>query len=163
MTLKDNIISLSIFVLSRLPFILWSSPPSLWLNLPCVQLHIKVPNHTKELFLKWVFINWLIYFGFVECLYKDFLKNNSTSRQSNRKLRLKESAVELTLSPCVWGSQVSTAPLIYFLKQLINYCCRICTILCMIFKKCLFIEALCWSLLRKYAHCKPLFPFQNNA
>ena len=49
------------------------------------------------------------------------------------------------------------------LKMTVNYCYRICIILCMIFKKRLFIEALCRSLFRKYAHCKPLFLFQNNA
>ena len=54
-------------------------------------------------------------------------------------------------------------PLLYSLKPLIIYCCRICTILCMIFKKRLFIEALCRPLFTKYAHCKPVFPFQNNA
>ena len=32
-----------------------------------------------------------------------------------------------------------------------------------LFKKDLFIEALCRPLFTKYAHCKPLFPFQNNA
>ena len=69
------------------------------------------------------------------------------------KLRLRESAMELTLGPHVWGSRVLTVPL----------CWRICTILWMIFKKRLLIEALCRSLFTKYAHCKPLFPFQNNA
>ena len=76
-----------------------------------------------------------------------FLKNNLSSRQSNRKVKAeRESSVELTLSPCAWGSKVSTSPLIYSLKRPINYCCRICTFLCMIFKKRLFIEALCRSL-----------------
>ena len=70
---------------------------------------------------------------------------------------------ELTLSPHVWGLRVSTCPLVYCLKQPINYCCRIFTILCMIFKKHLFIVALCSPIFIKYAHCKPLFPFQNNA
>ena len=41
----------------------------------------------------------------------DFLKNNLTSWQSNRKLTLRESAVELTISPRAWGSQVSASPL----------------------------------------------------
>ena len=45
-------------------------------------------------------------FWIAECLYMDFFKNNLTSRQINRKLRLRESPVELTLSPRVWGSQV---------------------------------------------------------
>ena len=53
--------------------------------------------------------------------------------------------------------------LVHSLKRPINYCCRICTILCMILKKLLFIEALCRPLFTKYAHCKPLFQFQNNA
>ena len=75
-----------------------------------------------------------------------------------RSLRLRESAVELTHSPRVWVSWVSTSPLVYYLKRPINYCCRICTILCMIFKKRLFIEVLCRPLFTKYAHCKPLFP-----
>ena len=77
--------------------------------------------------------------------------------------RLKELEVELTLSPRVWGSRFSMSSLVYSLKRPINFCCRICTILCMILKKRLFIEALCGPLLRKYAHFKPLFPFQNNA
>ena len=45
----------------------------------------------------------------------------------------------------------------------INYCCWICTIWCMTFKKRLFTEVLCRPLFTKYAHCKPLFPFENNA
>ena len=52
----------------------------------------------------------------------------------------------------------------FSLKQLINYCCcRVCTILWMIIKKCLSIEAFCGQLFMRYAHCKPLFPFQNTA
>ena len=35
-----------------------------------------------------------------------FFKNDLTFRQSKRKLRPRESAVELTLSPRVWVSQV---------------------------------------------------------
>ena len=62
------------------------------------------------------------------------------------------------LSHCVWGSRVSTS----LLKRPINYCCRICTILCMVFKKRLFIAALCRPLFKKYPHCSPLFPFENN-
>ena len=54
-------------------------------------------------------------------------------------------------------------PLVYSLKRQINCCCRICGILRMIFKKRPFIEALCKLLFTKYAHCKPLLPFQNNA
>ena len=77
--------------------------------------------------------------------------------------RLTESEVELTLSPRIWGSQLSMSSLVHSLKRPINYCCRICTILCMILKKLLFIEALCRPLFTKYAHCKPLFQFQNNA
>ena len=55
------------------------------------------------------------------------------------------------------------APLVYFLKRLMNYCCRICTILCIIFKKLLLIEALCRLLFTKGAHCKPVLSFQSNA
>ena len=45
-----RIISLSIFVLSRLRFILWSSSrPSLF-NWPRVQLYLKVPNHKYVLY-----------------------------------------------------------------------------------------------------------------
>ena len=62
-----HIISLSIFVLSRLLFISWSSPPSSLFNLPGVQLYLKVPNHMHA--LKWYMIHWLIYFWFIECLY----------------------------------------------------------------------------------------------
>ena len=51
----------------------------------------------------------------------------------------------------------------YSPKRPINSCCRICIILCVVFKKCLFIEALYRPLFTKYAHCKPLFPLQNNA
>ena len=84
--------------------------------------------------------------------------------QSKQEMtRLRESEVELTLSPRVWGSRVSMPSLSHYLKQPINYCCRVCAILCMILKKRLFIEALCRVLFTKYAHCKPLFPFQNNA
>ena len=65
-------------------------------------------------------------------------------------------------SSCL-GSRVPTFPLVYSPKQPISYCCRIYTILSMIFKKRLFIEALCRALFTRYAPCKPLFPFQNNA
>ena len=46
----------------------------------------------------------------------------------------RESAIESTFSPCICVARVSTSPFVYSLKQPINYCCRICTILCMIFK-----------------------------
>ena len=49
------------------------------------------------------------------------------------------------------------------LKCPLNYYCRLCTILCMIFKRLLFMQALCRPLFTKYAHCKPLLPFQSNA
>ena len=62
-----------------------------------------------------------------------------------------ESAIEPTFSFCVWGSRVSAFLLVNSLKRSINYCCWICTILCMIFKKPLFIEALCRLLSRKCA------------
>ena len=52
--------------------------------------------------------------------------------------------------------------LIYSLKRPINYCCRISAILCNS-KNVRSIEALCRPLFTKYTHCKPLFPFQNNA
>ena len=84
-------------------------------------------------------------------------------KREREREREREPTIELTLSPRVWGSRVSTSPLVYSLKQSINYCCRICTILCMIFEKRLFIEALWRPLVTKYALCKLLFPFQNNA
>ena len=65
------------------------------------------------------------------------------------------------LSPRVWGSRISTSSL--FTPWNEQYCCRICAILYMIFKKRVFTEALCRPLFTKQAHCKPLFPFQNNA
>ena len=74
--------------------------------------------------------------------------------------RLKELEVELTLSPRVWGSRFSMSSLVYSLKRPINYCCRICTILCTILKKRQYIEALCRPLLRNrrivnhYSHLK---------
>ena len=65
-------------------------------------------------------------------------------------------------SSCLSFMSFSVA-LVYSLKRPINYCCKICTILCTILKRCLFIEALCRSIFTKYAQCKPLLPFQNNA
>ena len=65
-------------------------------------------------------------------------------------------------SSCL-GFTSFNVPLIYSLKRPINYCCWIWTILCKIFKKRLFIEALCRPLFTKYAYCKSLFSFQNNA
>ena len=57
---------------------------------------------------------------------------------------------------------VSTSLFVYSLKRPISYCCRISTILCMIFEKRLFIKVRCRPWFTKYAHDKPLFPFQNN-
>ena len=90
-----------------------------------------------------------------------FIENNLTSQQSKQESQDWESQ-QFTLI-CVWGSRVWTSPIVYSLKRPINYCCRICTILRMIFKKSLFVEALCRPLFTKYAHCKPLFAFQKNA
>ena len=78
------------------------------------------------------------------------------------QVKYRQSAIKLMLIPRVWGSRVSTSPFVYSLKRPINYFFRIFTILCMIFKKRPFIEALCKPLFTKCAHCKPLFPFQNN-
>ena len=98
------------------------------------------------------------------CLFS--LKNNWTSRQIKQE-SYKTERVRYGIDArwvLVFGvSRVSTSPLVYSLKRPINYCCNICTIFCMIFKKRLFIEALCRPLFMKYACCKPLFPFQNNA
>ena len=89
-----------------------------------------------------------------------FIENNLTSRQSKQESQDWESQ-QFTLIR-VWGSRVSTFPIVYSLKRPISYCCRICTILRMIFKISLFVEALYRPLFTKYAHCKPLFTFQNN-
>ena len=59
----------------------------------------------------------------------------------NKKVKTEKSAIELRLSPRVWGSQVSTSSPFphlpcYSLKRPINYCCRPCTILwnfCLLF------------------------------
>ena len=128
-----------------------------------MQLYLQVHNHIKELTF-WSDIICLIYFGFVECLYiyTDFLKNNLNSWQSNRKLKLSVRSWIDAQSSCL-GFSSFTVPLIYSVKRPINYCCIICTTVCIIFKKRLFIEALCRPLFRKHAHCKPLFPCQNNA
>ena len=42
-------------------------------------------------------------------------------------------------------------------------CKRTYTIIYMIIKKRLFVKSLGRPLFTKYAHCKPLFPFHNNA
>ena len=57
----------------------------------------------------------------------------------------------------------NTFQCVYSLKRPANYYCRICTISCMIFKKNMFMEALCRPLFTKYTHCKPLLPFQINS
>ena len=57
-----HIISLSIFVLSRLRFINWTH----------VQLYLKVPNHIYV--LKWPNIHCLIYFGFINPLMHNIPK-----------------------------------------------------------------------------------------
>ena len=62
-----HIISLPISVLSWLRFISWSFPPPSLSNWPLAQLYLKVPNLYV---LKWYIIYCLIYFGFIECLYK---------------------------------------------------------------------------------------------
>ena len=153
MTSKDICLPFIILFLCLFPFCLdfvSSSPPFSLFNWPRARLHLKVPNH---MYVSKRYITYcLMYFWFIECLYIHLFwqvsggnseKNNLESRQSKqKKLRLRESAVELTLSPRVWGSWVSTSPLVYSLKRPINYCCRICTTLCMTFKKCLFMEAL---------------------
>ena len=90
-------------------------------------------------------------------------KQTDISAKYPRKLRLRDPAIELTLITCVWGSRGSTFPLVDSLKRPINYNCRIFAILCTIFKKHPFIEALGRPLFTKYAHSKPLFLLQNNA
>ena len=94
-------------------------------------------------------------------------KKTSHFGKVNKKVKTERSAIKLRLSPRVWDSQVSTSsPLphlpCYSLKRPINYCCRTSPILCMIFKICMFIKTLCRTLFTKYAHYKPLFPFENN-
>ena len=144
------ITSLSISVFSRLCFISWSSPLRSLFNWLCEQLYLKVPNHIYV--LKWYIFYCFIYFGYFECLYMHLIWQRQERVRS-----------WIALSPRVWGSPFSMSFLVYSLKPPINYSCRICTILCMILKKRLFIEALCRPLFTKYAHFKPLFPFQNNA
>ena len=82
-------------------------------------------------------------------------KQPDISAKYPRKLRLRESAVELTLLTRVWASRGSTSRLVDSLKRPINYYCRIFTILCIVFKKHLFIEALGRPLFTKYADSKP--------
>ena len=144
------IISLPISVFSWLCFISWSSSlPPLLFNWPRVQLYLKVLNHIYV--LKWYMIHCLIILDLLNvytCICFDKINKNSE--------------IELMLSLRIWGSRVSTSPLVYSLKRPIN-CCRICKILCIILKKRLFTEALYRPLLTNYAHCKPLFPYQSNA
>ena len=134
-----------------------SSSFIVWLTLRTVisKSSKSYPNHIYV--LKWYILYCLIYFGFFECLYMHMIWQRKQART-----RLKELEVELTLSP-VWGSRFSMSSLVYSLKRLVIYCCRISTILCMILKKRMFIEALCRPLFTKYAHFKPFFSFQNNA
>ena len=91
------------------------------------------------------------------------LKNNLTSWQTRKfnteKISNWIDAYSLRLG---FRSFNSPLPLVYSIKRPIT-CCKICTILCMIFKKHLLIEMLWRSLFTKYAHCKQLFLFQNNA
>ena len=109
-------------------FISWSSP----LPLHCL---IDLLNSYIQTFpiiyvLKWYILYCLIYFGFFECLYMHLIW-----QRKQEITRLRELKVELTLSPRAWGSRFSMSSLVYSLKRLINYCCRICTILCTILKK----------------------------
>ena len=74
----------------------------------------------------------------------------------NKKLILRERE---RVSNCIdaqsscLGSRILASPHVDSLKWQINYCCRICTILCKILKKRLFIEMLRRSLFTKYSHC----------
>ena len=71
-----------------------------------------------------------MYFGFFECVYMHLIW-----QRKQELARLRDLEVELTLSPRVWGLRLSLSSLVYSLKRPINYCCRICTILCTISKK----------------------------
>ena len=135
-----------------------SSSFIVWLTLRTVisKSSKSYPNHIYV--LKWYILYCLICFGFFECLYMHLLW-----QRKQEITRMRELEVELTLSPRVWGSRFSVSSLVYSVKRPINYCCRICTVLCTILKKRQFIEALWRPSFTKYAHCKPLFPFQNNA
>ena len=79
----------------------------------------------------------------------------------NKKVETKRVSNLVEFHCLCLGFMSFNIPLVYSLKRLINYCFRICSILCMIFKKWLFLKALYRPLFRKYAHCKPLFQFYN--
>ena len=81
-----HIISLSIFVLSRLLFISWSSPPSSLFNLPGVQLYLKVPNHLHA--LKWYVIHWLIFLIYWMFIYAFVLAGTFPRYKPSYKLKL---------------------------------------------------------------------------
>ena len=87
------------------------------------------------------------------------LKNNLTSRQSKQKVNTERERERERVSNCIdaqsscLGSRILASPHVDSLKWQINYCCRICTILCKILKKRLFIEMLRRSLFTKYSHC----------
>lgn len=82
----------------------------------------------------------------------------------NKKVQIERvSNGNVTQSSCFGFMSFNAPLLVYSIKWPINYCYRIYLILCMILKKRLFIEALCWPLFRKNACCKPLFLFQNKA
>ena len=158
-----HIISLPIYVLSRLYFISWSTPPPLLFNWPRTQLCLKFPNHIYVLMWNIIHCVNLPNFFFHElkafpnfsifCFHRKITWNLG---KVNRKVKRLSNWTDAQLTSF-------NVPLAYSLKRPINYCCRICTILCIIFKTRLFIEALCRPWFIKYAHCKPLFPFQNNA
>ena len=83
--------------------------------------------------LKWYIIHCVIYFRFIECWQTWHLG------KVNKKVKTeKESAIDAE-SSCL-GFTSFNVSLVYSLKRPINYCCRFCNILCMIFKKRLFIE-----------------------
>ena len=105
---------------------------------------------------------------FLTFLLLVLLKNNLTSQQSTHESsEQRESANWIDAQSLCLGFTSFNAPrpppppLVYSLKQSINYCCRVCTILCMIFKKCLFIESLCRPSYTKYMHCNPITPISK--
>ena len=108
-----------------------------------VQLHVVKQSHAWVLF---------VYSYIISLAISVLSRHCSISRSSPPPAVFNWHEV---LSPRVLGSQVSTSCFVYSLKRLMNYCCRICTISCMIFKN--------RPLFTKYEHCKPLFPFQKNA
>ena len=137
------------------------SPSSSLFNWPRIQLYLKVPNHVclevKYYPLRKSMQNFLhglkaspnfSFFCFHWKLTRHLGKvNKKVKRVSNW---IDTQFTSFNVPPCLLP------------KTTDKLCCRICTIWCMIFKKLLFIEVLCRSLFTKYAHCKPLFPFQNS-